>query len=54
MEKVIFLKREELLSRSGYALPSNRKVFVRRDLPNGVRKFVLAHELYHLQDGAYW
>ena len=54
MEKVIFLSKEELHPRFGYAVPSNRTVFVRRDLPRCVREFVSAHELYHLQDRAYW
>ena len=54
MQKVIFLNKAELYPRFGYAVPSTGTVYVRRDLPRCVREFVLAHELYHLQDRAHW
>ena len=54
MRHVVFLSKEELRPRFGYAVDSDRTVFVRRDLPRCVREFVLAHELYHLQDEAHW
>ena len=54
MQKVIFLSKEELHPRYGYAAPFSGTVFVRRDLPRCVREFVLVHELYHPQDRTHW
>ena len=34
----------------GYALPCEKKAYVREDLPTSVRLSVAAHEQYHLDD----
>lgn len=44
--------RADLYPYFGYARPAQNTVWVRADLPQSVRDFVLAHELYHLQDTA--
>jgi hypothetical protein len=54
MPEIIYQTKKELHPRFGYALPSEQVAYVRGDLPNCVRKFVTAHELYHLRDKAQW
>jgi len=54
MAKIIYLSKKEIYPKFGYALPSKQKAYVREDLPNCVRKFVTAHELYHLRDKTKW
>lgn len=54
MPEIIYQTKKELYPLFGYALPSEQIVYVRGDLPNSVRKFVTAHELYHLRDEAKW
>lgn len=44
--------RADLYPYFGYARPAQQTVWVRADLPRSVHDFVLAHELYHLQDKA--
>lgn len=50
---VVYCKRDTLGPQFGRAVPPNTAM-VRGDLPRCVRKFVEAHELYHLQDTAKW
>ncbi len=54
MTEIILLTKEKLYPRFGYSLPSKQIAYVRDDLPECVRKFVTAHELYHLRDKARW
>lgn len=54
MAIIIYLSKERLGPRFGYAVPSGQLACVREDLPESVRKFVTAHELYHLKDRASW
>ena len=52
--KVVYTSKEELHPRFGYAVPKTQTAYVRKDLPNCVKKFVREHELYHLKDEARW
>ena len=54
MTEIILSTKEKLYPRFGYSLPSKQIAYVRDDLPECVRKFVTAHELYHLRDKARW
>lgn len=45
-----FVVRSEISPYFGYANPSQNTVWVRADLPDRVKDFVLSHELYHLTD----
>ena len=49
---VYLVSRADLYPYFGYANPELSTVWVRSDLPRAVHAFVLAHELYHLQDKA--
>jgi hypothetical protein len=50
MTGVIYRTKEELYSRFGLAQPDKQLVYVREDLPECVKRFVLNHELYYLKD----
>ena len=52
MPEIIYVSKDQLYPRFGYAEPSKQIAYVREDLPNCVKKFVTAHELYHLRDKA--
>ena len=54
MAEVIYCSKEQLYPKYGYALPFQRVVLVRADLPEFVQEFVIAHEFYHLRDKAKW
>ncbi len=54
MPQIVYLPREELYPRYGYAQPSRQIAYIREDLPSSVKKFVTFHELYHLEDKARW
>ena len=54
MPQVIYLTKEALYPRFGHALAGQQRVYVREDLPGCVKRFVLSHELYHLEDRAQW
>jgi hypothetical protein len=54
MPEVIYQTREVLYPRFGFALPDKQQVYVREDLPECVKRFVIRHELYHLVDKAQW
>ncbi len=54
MAKIVQLSREQLHPRFGYALPSEKIVYVRGDLPRCVYEFVKVHELYHLENQSLW
>ncbi len=54
MPTVIYLGKERLGPRFGHVVPAEQVACVREDLPESVRKFVIAHELYHLKDRASW
>jgi hypothetical protein len=54
MSEVIYQTRENLYPRFGLALLGKRQVYVRKDLPECVKRFVISHELYHLRDKAQW
>jgi len=52
MSEVIYQTRENLYPRFGLALLGKGQVYVREDLPECVKRFVISHELYHLGDKA--
>ena len=54
MPEVIYQTRETLYPRFGLALLGKGQVYVRKDLPECVKRFVISHELYHLRDQAQW
>ncbi len=54
MSEVIYQSRENLYPRFGLALLGKNRVYVRKDLPLCVRRFVVSHEVYHLTDKAQW
>jgi hypothetical protein len=54
MAEIIYVSKDQLHPRFGYAESSKQIAYVRGDLPNCVKKFVTAHELYHLRDKAKW
>jgi hypothetical protein len=54
MTGVIYRTKEELYPRFGLAQPNKQQVYVREDLPECVKRFVLNHELYHLKDKTQW
>jgi hypothetical protein len=54
MPHIIYLPREKLYPRFGYAQPARQIAYVREDLPGCVKKFVAVHERYHLGDNAKW
>jgi hypothetical protein len=45
MPEVIYQTREDLYPRFGLALPDKQQVYVREDIPGGVKRFVISHEL---------
>jgi hypothetical protein len=54
MPEVIYQTREDLYPRFGLALPDKQLVYVRGDLRECVKRFVLSHQLYHLGDKSQW
>ena len=54
MPEVFYCSKDQLYPRFGYAVPSKQVAYVRDDLPGFVKKFVTAHELYHLGDKTKW
>jgi hypothetical protein len=54
MSEVICQTSEDLYPRFGLALPEKNQVYVRKDLPESVKLFVISHELYHLGDKSQW
>ena len=51
---VIYLSKDRIHPRFGYADIENQIAYVREDLPAKVKDFVKCHELYHLRDNAKW
>ena len=51
---VVYLPKSLLYPRFGQADMAGRIAYVRQDLPGMVRRFVAAHEIYHLHDDATW
>jgi len=51
---VIYQDRETLYPAFGRADVPTQTVYVRDDLPDPVKRFVQAHEEYHLRDRAKW
>ena len=51
---IVYVNKEAIYPRFGYADPETNTVSIRNDLPGSVRKFVTAHEVYHLEDKAKW
>jgi hypothetical protein len=51
---IIYVPKEKLYPRFGYALLTTQIAYVREDLPACVKKFVTVHERYHLRDNAQW
>lgn len=51
---IIYVEKEEIYPRFGYSEVSTQTVWVRKDLPSAVLRFVLEHEIYHLSDKAKW
>ena len=49
-----YVPKQNLYPRFGYAIPKKSLVLVRADLPEPVKKFVVQHELYHLEDKSKW
>jgi hypothetical protein len=54
MTGVIYRTKEELYPRCGLAQCDKQQVYVREDLPGCVERFVISHELYHLENKAQW
>jgi hypothetical protein len=54
MPEVIYQTRENLYPNFGLALRGKDQVYVRKDLPECVKRFVISHEVYHLGDKAQW
>jgi hypothetical protein len=54
MAEIIYVSKDQLHPRFGYAVVSKQIAYVRDDLPKCVKEFVTAHELYHLRDEARW
>jgi hypothetical protein len=54
MPEVIYQTREDLYPRFGLALPERQQVYVREDLPEYLKRFVISHELYRLGDRSQW
>ena len=52
MPEVLYQTREDLYPRFGLALPDKQQIYVREDLPEYAKRFVISHELYHLVDKA--
>ena len=52
MPEVVYQTRDHLYPRFGLALTERQQVYVREDLPERVKRFVISHELYHLVDKA--
>jgi hypothetical protein len=44
MPHIVYVPREKLYPRYGYAQPSRQIAYVREDLPRSVKKFVTFHE----------
>lgn len=55
---IMYIKRlvekKALFPKFGHADVQNQIAYVRADLPESVKKFVFAHEIYHLSDKAKW
>ena len=54
MPEILYVSKDQLYPKFGYALPSKQIAYVRDDLPRSVKAFVTAHEVYHLRDQASW
>ena len=52
--KIKWVEKHVIYPAFGYALPLERVVYIRKDLPKMTHKFVLTHEKYHVDDGAKW
>jgi hypothetical protein len=52
MNNIVFVQKDLIAPAFGRA--RGKKAFVRVDLSPRVKKFVIAHELYHLSDNAKW
>jgi hypothetical protein len=48
--KVSYVSKEKLYPAFGEALVDPPRIKIRKDLPKNVKRFVLAHEKYHLKD----
>ena len=51
---MVYQTRDHLYPRFGLALTERQQVYVREDLPDRVKRFVISHELYYLGDKAQW
>jgi hypothetical protein len=54
MPEVIYQTREDVYPRFGLALPDRQQVYVRGDLSESIKRFVISHELYQLWDKGQW
>jgi hypothetical protein len=52
--QVVYVEKAILDPAFGMADEKNDVAYVRGDLPESARKFVVLHELYHLKDKAKW
>lgn len=53
MPDIRYISKEELFP--AFGLAKDGIIYVREDLPNAVKSFVIEHEIYHLQDDSvYW
>ena len=48
--KVRYVEKEKLYPYMGAVFYKTGKIFIRKDLPQPVQKFVLEHEKFHIQD----
>lgn len=48
--KIIYVSKSELYPAFGDADEDALKIRIRKDLPQSVQKFLLAHETYHIKD----
>jgi len=48
--KIKYVKKKEIFPAFGLAYFETKIIYIRDDLPKIAKKFVLAHELYHIKD----
>ena len=51
---MVYQTRDHLYPRFALALSERQQIYVREDLPEYVKRFVISHELYHLGDRSQW
>lgn len=50
MITIIEKTKDDLGPKFGLSQPSQRKVYIRKDLPKWIKMSVIVHELYHIDD----